>query len=65
MSNKKLLEDRFRVIQDHASENYINLTLELDPVADKWTAWNDDDLLTDPCEGLEELVEALEAEFNL
>jgi hypothetical protein len=65
MSNKKSLEDRFKAIQDHCREEHVAISLEFDPVADKWQAWEDTELLTDPCDGWEELIEALEVEFNL
>lgn len=65
MSNKKSLEDRFKAIQDRAREDHIPLSLDFDPTADKWQAWDHDELLTDPCDGFEELIEALEVEFEL
>lgn len=65
MANKKPLEDRFKAIQDHCRENHIGLSLDYDPIPDKWIAWDVDEQLTDQCDGFEELVEALEVEFAL
>lgn len=65
MSSKKPLEDRFKAIQDHCRENHIGLGLEYDPIPDKWMAWDGETELTDQCDGWEELIEALEVEFDL
>lgn len=65
MSAKKSVEDRFLAIQEYARENHISLGLEFDPVVDKWIAWDNQEQLTDSCDGLEALVEALESEFDL
>lgn len=65
MSTKKSVEDRFKAIQEYCKENHISLGLEFDPVDCSWVAWDDQEQLTDAADGLEELVEALESEFQL
>jgi len=65
MGIKKSVEDRFKAIQNHCKENDISLGLEFDPIDGKWVAWDDQDQLTDAADGLDELVDALESEFQL
>lgn len=65
MGTKKSVEDRFKAIQEYCKENHVSLGLEFDPGIDKWVAWDDQVQLTDAADGLEELVDALESEFQL
>lgn len=65
MANKKSLEDRFKAIQDYCREAHIGLSLDYDPVPDKWMAWDGEEQLSDQCDGFEELIEVLEVEFDL
>ena len=66
MANKKSVEDRFQAIQQYCSDGYITLGLHFDPVTRHWSAYDQHDAqLAFGCDDLEELVEALEAEFSL
>lgn len=65
MSNKLSTDDRLAAIQKHCGEEHIDLSLEYDPVADKWNAWDHVEQLTGPCDSFGELLEALEADFSL
>jgi len=62
---KKSLEDRFAAIQQYSRENHVSLDMGYDPIPDKWVAWDGEEQLTDPCDGFEELIEALEAHWQL
>lgn len=65
MPEAKSVEDRFKQIEDYCEANRIGLALEFDHTIKKWIAWDDQEQLTDTCDSLGELAEALEAEFSL
>lgn len=65
MGTEKSLEDRFKQIEDHCDANHIELGLEFDHVDRTWVGWNGQEQLTDACDSMGELAEALESEFSL
>lgn len=59
------VEERFKKIEDYCKANHIALSLDLDHVTGTWTAWDDQEQLTDAAEGWAGLVEALESELSI
>jgi hypothetical protein len=59
------VEQRFKKVEDYCKTNHIALSLDFDHVTGTWTAWEDQEQLTDAADGWAELVEALESEFSI
>ena len=67
MSNNKSMSDRIAAIQLHCLEEQICLGLTFDPTDLTWTAWDETitEELTEPAALFDEMIEALEAHFEL
>lgn len=62
-----VLEDRIKAISDRCAKEHSELELTFDPVDNTWNCWLDSDSEepTFVAESFEEIIEALEAEFNI